>query len=160
VTLDSNVLYGGVTGTVLASALLAVVPENENRHAYTLIWIVVSAAVTAATRSYGLHVSTHEAGPDNRFWRDLGRSMLLGWPIVMACMPTLLLVLVAWLMGWHDTGLGGYTSVGLLMNTAQLFGWGIVAASVSGYSTGWKLLIGATNSLLGLVFVLANMAIR
>lgn len=159
-TLGSNEIYGGVTGTVLASAILAVAPSNGENAVHTLQWLLLTAVVTAATRSYGLHVSTHQGGDVSRFWKDLGRSMLLGWPMVAACLPTAALLVIALATGWADAGPRGYTLAGLLLNAVLLFGWGLLGASVAGYSTSWKLLVGSTNSLLGLVFVLPNVAIR
>ncbi|MFE7721004.1 hypothetical protein ACFU44_18405 [Nocardia rhizosphaerihabitans] len=89
-----NDLYGGVVGTVLASVMLAAVPA-EQTPMYAAAWIVVSVAIAAVTRSYGQHVSTHQAGSRSGFWVDLGRNMLTGIPLVIACVPTLIVLLLA-----------------------------------------------------------------
>jgi hypothetical protein len=165
--LSSNTVYGFVTGTVLASVMLAVEPASgtEGRPLYTMNWIALSAVVTTVTRSYGLHVSTHES--DSDFWPDLGKSMGLGWPIMAACVPTLLLVFVAMLAHWPDDHLDagiqdgiGYTSAGLFLNVVLLFGWGIAAACNGGYPLGRTLSVGSINALLGLTVVAANLAVR
>ena len=65
--LQVNDLYGGVVGTVLASVMLAVVPADRSP-GYAAQWIVVGVAIAAITRSYGQHVSTHQAESESGFW--------------------------------------------------------------------------------------------
>lgn len=167
--LSSNVLYGGVAGTVQASALLAALPASGRAAdpLYDGMWIVVTAVVVAITRSYALHVSTHQDGP-GRFWPDLGAAMWLGWPIVVSSLPTLALLLVADFTHWPDDRYApngtylqaGWTTYGLVFNVVLLFVWGIVSARSGGYSARWTVLVGFSNATLGLLIVGLNVLIK
>lgn len=164
--LTANDIYGGVIGTVLASVTLAAIPIGQ-RPGYTAVWVAVSVAIAAITRSYGQHVSTHQVGPDTTFWRDLGSSLLTGVPMVIACVPTLAALLVAYLTGWRDDTVlpdgsmtVGYTTVILGMNAVLLFGWGVVAGRISGYSRWGSSAVGLGNTVLGLTVVAVNVMIK
>ncbi|MFE6925414.1 hypothetical protein ACFVAV_30675 [Nocardia sp. NPDC057663] len=164
--LQVNDLYGGVVGTVLASVMLAAVPADQTPM-YAAAWIVVGVAIAAVTRSYGQHVSTHQAGSRSGFWVDLGRSMLTGIPMVIACVPTLIVLLLAHFAGWSDdvfhpdgSVTPGYTTVALGLNAAILFGWGVVAARVGGYSRWGACGVGIANTTLGLVVVVLNVILN
>jgi hypothetical protein len=164
--LKANDIYGGVIGTVLASVTLAAIPTGPTP-TYTAAWVAVSVAIAAITRSYGQHVSTHQVGPDTGFWRDLGSSLLTGIPMVIACVPTLVALFVAHLTRWSDDTLlpdgsitFGYTTVILGMNAALLFGWGVVAGRISGYSRWGASAVGVGNTILGLTVVVINVMIK
>jgi hypothetical protein len=131
------------------------------------VWVGVSVAIAAITRSYGQHVSTHQVGPDTGFWRDLGSSLLTGVPMVIACIPTLAALLVAHLTGWRDDTVlpdgsmtVGYTTVILGLNALLLFGWGVVAGRISGYSRWGSSAVGLGNTVLGLTVVVINVMIK
>lgn len=166
VQLQVNDLYGGVVGTVLASVMLAAVPDGQTPM-YAAAWIVVSVAIAAVTRSYGQHVSTHQAGSRSGFWVDLGRTMLTGIPLVIACVPTLIVLLLAHVTGWSDdvfhadgSVTPGYTTVALGLNAVVLFGWGVVAARVGGYSRWGACGVGIVNTTIGLVIAVLNGILR
>ncbi|MET9211638.1 MULTISPECIES: hypothetical protein [unclassified Nocardia] len=163
--LQVNDLYGGVVGTVLASVMLAAVPADQTPR-YAAEWVVVSVAIAAITRSYGQHVSTHKAGATSGFWTDLGRNMLTGIPLVIACVPTLIVLLIAHLAGWSDdivhpdgSVTPGYTTLALGINAAILFGWGVVAARVGGYSKWGACGVGIANTTLGLIIIVLNVVL-
>lgn len=164
--LQVNDLYGGVVGTVLASVMLAVVPADRSP-GYAAQWIVVGVAIAAITRSYGQHVSTHQAESASGFWADLGRSMLTGIPLIVACVPTLIVLLLAHVAGWSDDVVHpdgsvtpGYTTLATGLNAVILFGWGVVAARVGGYSRWGACGVGIVNTTLGLVIVVVNILLE
>ncbi|MGF0313379.1 hypothetical protein [Rhodococcus sp. IEGM1428] len=164
--LGANDIYGGVIGTVLASVTLAAIPIGQTP-GYSAVWIMVSVAIAALTRSYGQHVSTHHVGPGSGFWRDLGKHLLTGVPMLIACIPTLVALLVAHLTGWNDdvvqsdgSIVAGYTTVVLGMNAALLFAWGVVAGRISGYSTIGSCAVGLGNTALGVAVIVTNVLIR
>lgn len=116
-------MFGGVYGTVLASALLAALDERGGR--YTPLadaaWILVTAAAAALAHGYAHHMADHGAGTAAHRWRLLARALWNEWPMIAATLPTLLLLTLAELAGWEPYGV---TAVGLGLNTALLFAWG------------------------------------
>jgi hypothetical protein len=166
VQLQANDIYGGVVGTILASVIVAAMPEGENpRH--SALWVGLSVVIAAVTRSYGQHVSTHSAASESGFWADLGRNLLTGLPFVIACLPTVLLLLLAHFLGWRDdivhpdgSVTSGFTTLILVVNMALLFGWGLLAARRSGYSAWKAAAIGLGNTVLGLAVYLVNIFVR
>ncbi|RJQ79881.1 hypothetical protein D5S17_08880 [Pseudonocardiaceae bacterium YIM PH 21723] len=155
--LDPDLVFCGVTGTVLATGLLAALndpglPPAPNNDA---LWILVTIVTTALTRAYAQHVSKHE--PGKRFFPHLGHKMAAQWPILAAVVPTFLLLLLAGLRGWPTES---YTLYGLIMNTVLLFGWGIVAARNTGHNWRESGLIGGAQMLIGIVIIVASQLIK
>lgn len=157
--LSTNLLYGGVAGTVQASVMLAAFP-NQNGPVvplYDAAWIVMTAVTIAITRSYAIHVSSHKMGPDSHFWQQLGHRLLDGWPIVAACLPTTAVLIVAAIACWPESR---FTNVGLTLNTVLLFGWGMISARSGGYRWGFTWLLGAMHATIGLLIIAANILIK
>ncbi|MGW0163441.1 hypothetical protein ACWDUN_29370 [Mycobacterium sp. NPDC003323] len=164
--LSANDIYGGVIGTVFASATLAAIPVGQ-APSYSAMWVAVSVAIAAITRSYGQHVSTHQMNAETGFWRDLGSSMRTGIPMVLASVPTVIALWLAHLFGWRDDVEGpdglsslGYTSLTLLMNAALLFGWGLLAGRIGGYSRLGACAVGLGNAGIGAVVIVVNLMIK
>lgn len=164
--LSPNDVYGGVIGTVFASATLAAIPIGQSA-GYSALWVAASVGIAAITRSYGQHVSAHQVSPTTGFWRDLRSFLLTGVPMVLASVPTLILLWTAHLTGWRDDVEGadgsltvGYTSVALVLNAGLLFGWGVVAGRISGYSKWGACVVGLGNTALGVAVILVNLAIK
>ena len=167
VKLDTNTIYGWVVGTVLASVVLAAIPPGQSP-SYVGSWVLISVVAAAVTRSYGQHVSTHHVDSPATFWQDLRRSMLTGIPMVVACIPTLLVLAAAAAAHWSDdtfTSDGtlvsvGYTTGALAVNAAVLFFLGAIAAYKSGYRK-WRLCgIGLANTTIGLAVASLNLLIK
>lgn len=57
-------MFGGVYGTVLASALLAALDQKggEVTPFYDASWVLVTAATGALAHGYSHHMSTHQTG--------------------------------------------------------------------------------------------------
>ncbi|WP_431237471.1 hypothetical protein ACQ86B_22380 [Mycolicibacterium aichiense] len=164
--LSANDIYGGVIGTVFASATLAAIPTGPSP-GYSAVWVAASVAIAALTRSYGQHVSTHQAGTTTSFVKDLRSFMLTGIPMVLTSTPTLIALWVAHLTGWRDDVIGvgrslavGYTSFTLMMNAGLLFGWGVVAGRISGYSRWGSCVVGLANTGLGVAVIIVNLMIK
>ena len=165
-TLSANDIYGGVIGTVFASATLAAIPIGQ-APSYSAMWVAASVAIAAITRSYGQHVSTHEVSAETGFWRDLGSSMLTGIPMVLASIPTVIALWLAHVTGWRDDVVGadgslsiGYTSFTLMMNAGLLFGWGLLAGRIGGYSRLAACAVGLGNAGIGVLVILVNLMIK
>lgn len=165
--LDTNTIYGWVVGTVLVSVVLAAIPPGQSPW-YVFTWVLISVVAAAVTRSYGQHVSTHHVDSPATFWQDLGRSMLTGIPMVVACIPTLLVLAAASAAHWGDDTFTpdgslvslGYTTGALAVNAAVLFCLGAIAAFKSGYRK-WGLVgVGLANTTIGLVVASLNLVIK
>lgn len=164
--LSANDIYGGVIGTVFASATLAAIPIGQ-APSYSAMWVAVSVVIAAITRSYGQHVSTHQMSTGTSFWKDLRSSMLTGVPMVLASVPTVTALWLAHLTGWRDDEMSagwslsfGYTSITLLMNAGLLFGWGLLAGRIGGYSRWWACAVGLGNAGIGVLVILVNLMIK
>ncbi|GAA1713588.1 hypothetical protein GCM10009765_73360 [Fodinicola feengrottensis] len=158
--LDSNALYGGVYGTVVTSALLAALDHQPGTYSpgYDAEWIFITVVIAAVTRGYAKHISTHQAGgPTHQLWRDLLDDVLSGVPIVAACLPTLVVLLVAGLSGWAGEA---YTTTALALNVVLLIGWGLAAARLGGYRWRGAVLISAAHAVLGLLVIFLNILIK
>ncbi|KMO73514.1 hypothetical protein [Mycolicibacterium obuense] len=163
---STNSVYGGVVGTVFASATLAAIPIGQSA-GYSAAWVAASVGIAAVTRSYGQHVSAHQVSAATGFWKDLRSFMLTGIPMVVASVPTLLLLWAAHVVGWRDDAVRadgslaiGYTSCALLMNALLLFGWGVTAGRISGYSRLGARVVGLGNTALGVAVIILNLAIK
>ncbi|WP_267245529.1 hypothetical protein [Streptomyces sp. PR69] len=154
-----NWLFGGVYGTVLASALLAALQSEGTVYTpfYDAAWILVTAATAALAHGYAHHMSTHTPGSGAHRWRQLARTLRGEWPVVVASLPTVLLLLLAGWAGWTEAPV---TTAGLTVNAGLLMGWGAFAALRVGYRRGSALLIGGADAAIGLLIAVANAIIK
>lgn len=156
---SSSALFGGVYGTVLASALLAAL---QNDHApftpvYDAMWVLVTAVTAALAHGYAHHMSTRPAGSAGHRWGALAHRLIDEWPLVVASLPTVALLLVAGAAGWAPSPVA---VSGLALNATLLFGWGVVAALRMGYRRRGAVLIGMADCTLGLLIAVANAMIK
>lgn len=152
-------MFGGVYGTVLASALLAALDQKggEVTPFYDASWVLVTAATGALAHGYSHHMSTHQTGSLWRRWRVLSRVLWNEWPMIAATLPTVLLLLFTGLAHWESYGV---TAIGLGMNTALLFAWGTFVAIRVGYRLRSALLMGLGDTTIGLAIIVANALIK
>ncbi|WP_030679741.1 hypothetical protein [Streptomyces sp. NRRL B-1347] len=152
-------LAGGVYGTVLASALLAALQSEGERFTpyYDAAWVMVTAGTAALAHGYAHHMATHEPGSGSHRWRRLGWALADEWPVVIACWPTVALLVLAGIMDWPEKSV---TYAGLTLNAALLFGWGTFAALRSGYRRRSAVLIGVADAAIGLLIAAANAVIK
>ncbi|MBW5424056.1 hypothetical protein GKQ77_21220 [Streptomyces sp. BG9H] len=152
-------LFGGVYGTVLASALLAALHSGDAVYTplYDAAWIMVTAGTAGLAHGYAHHMCTHRPGAGIHRWRQLGLALVDEWPVIVACWPTVALLLLAGAFGWPEPPV---TCAGLLLNAALLFGWGTFAALRVGYRRRSAVLIGGADAAIGLVIAAANAVIK
>jgi hypothetical protein len=165
VRLASTTLAAFLAGTILTTVLLAAQRSGNPLHAAT--WILIGAALTALTRGYGLFVSSHEDEGGGRYLIGLARKIVEAWPIVVASLPTVVLLMLAAVFHWPDDREEpgdritiGYTTIALNLNVLLLFFWGVVSARRSGLSRPWTALVGLANAVLGLLVITVNLALK
>ncbi|MFI0897281.1 hypothetical protein [Streptomyces sp. NPDC020983] len=149
-----RLLFGGVYGTVLASALASALDEDGGTHnpGYDALWILVAALAAAAAHGYA-HAVAHWTAGGKRATAESVRSVLAEWPLVAAVLPTVAALLGAAAGWWGEQGAVG---VVLVVNTAALFGWGLLAARAAGQGWAPACRVGLVDVLLGLFIVSAN----
>ncbi|MFD9905672.1 hypothetical protein [Streptomyces sp. NPDC059063] len=149
----------GVYGTVLASALLAALQSEGERFTpyYDAAWVMVTAGTAALAHGYAHHMATHKPGSGIHRWRQLAWTLADEWPVVIACWPTVALLVTAGIVGWPEEDV---TYAGLILNAGLLFGWGTFAALRVGYRRSSAVLIGLADATIGLLIAGANAVIK
>ncbi|MET8676427.1 hypothetical protein ABZW18_02185 [Streptomyces sp. NPDC004647] len=152
-------MFGGVYGTVQASALLAALQGEGSRYtpAYDALWVLVTAVTSALAHGYARHMSTFRPDSTERRLRRVGHSLIGEWPLVAASLPTVLLLSIAGLAGWPEPPV---STIGLGINAALLFGWGMLGALHMGYRRPVAILGGAADCALGLLIAATNALIK
>ncbi|WP_234343295.1 hypothetical protein [Streptomyces sp. NRRL F-5123] len=149
-----RLLFGGVYGTVLASALASALDEGSGKPnaGYDALWILVAALAAAAAHGYA-HAIAHWTAGGKRATAESVRSVLAEWPLVAAVLPTVAALLGAAAGWWEESSA---VDVVLTVNTAALFGWGLLAARAAGQGWASACRVGLVDVLLGLFIVSAN----
>ncbi|WP_234431931.1 hypothetical protein [Streptomyces sp. NRRL S-241] len=152
-------MFGGVYGTVLASALLAALGQEGQAFTpfYDASWVFVTGATAGLAHGYAHHMADHRKESARHRWRMLALALWNEWPLIVATLPTVLLLLGAGLFDWSSYGV---TAVGLGLNTALLFAWGSLVALRVGHRLGSALLIGMADATIGLAIIVANAVIK
>ncbi|WP_329061917.1 hypothetical protein [Streptomyces sp. NBC_01429] len=149
-----RLLFGGVYGTVLASALAAALDHEAGPDApgYDAVWVLLAALASAAAHGYA-HTIARQTTEKTAVTAGTVRSVLAEWPLLAAVLPT-----VAALLGSHAGwwGEGAAIDVALALNTLALFGWGFWAARVAGRGRAAACRVGGVDMLLGLFIIGAN----
>ncbi|MEU6933532.1 hypothetical protein [Streptomyces sp. NPDC046385] len=154
-----NWMFGGIYGTVLASALLAALQSEGELFTpvYDALWILVTAIAAGLVHGYAHHMATHHTGSASVRWRRLLTALGEEWPLVVAVLPTVVLLLLAGAAHWDE---GPVTTVGLTLNTLLLGAWGTFAALKSGYRRRSAVLVGLADASIGLAIAVANALIK
>ncbi|MEV0182684.1 hypothetical protein AB0I54_25785 [Streptomyces sp. NPDC050625] len=151
------VLFGGVYGAVLASAMVAALTEyghsSQADRRYDALWLLVTAFASALAHGYAHYVA--ERGP-HRGWEIL-RILADEWPLVAAVIPTVFILAGA---GWGWWSASGVEYPAFVLNILILFVLGLVTARWAARSQPMAVLIGAGDALLGVVVVVANALIH
>jgi hypothetical protein len=149
-----RLLFGGVYGTVLASSLASALDQDNGspNAGYDALWIMVAALAAAAAHGYA-HAIAHWTAGGKRATAESVRSVLHEWPLVVAAVPTVAALLGAAAGWWSEEGA---VDVALTINTAALFGWGLLAARAAGQRWSAACRVGVVDVLLGLFIVSAN----
>jgi hypothetical protein len=149
-----RLLFGGVYGTVLASALASALDNDSGQPdpAYDALWILGAALAAAAAHGYA-HAIAESTGGGKRMTFATVRSVLAEWPLVAAVVPTVAALAGAAAGWWSEDGAIG---VALNLNMVALFGWGMWAAREAGRGWWAACRVGAVDVLIGLLIVIAN----
>lgn len=149
-----RLLFGGVYGTVLASALASALDDDGGpaNPGYDALWILVGALAAAAAHGYAYAISHRVAG-EERVTAETVRAVFAEWPLVAAAVPTLAALLGARAGWWTEAG---GIDVALTINTVGLFGWGLWAGRVAGLGWGKACRVGGVDVLLGAFIVGVN----
>lgn len=92
-----RLLFGGIYGTILASALAAAL-DNDNGSpdpGYDALWVLLTSLASAAAHGYA-HAIAHRKADGVPVTSSTVRSVLTEWPLAAAVLPT-----VAALLGAH-----------------------------------------------------------
>jgi hypothetical protein len=153
----SLVLFGGVYGAVVASAMVAALAEYGHNSAadrrYDAAWLLVTAFASALAHGYAHYIA--ERGP--RLRRQALRALAGEWPLVVAMLPSVLILAGAgW--GWWPADSVEYPA--FVFNIVLLFALGLVSARRAGRRWPLVLVTGVVDAMLGLVVVVANAVIK
>lgn len=154
-----SLMSKGVYGTILTSALIAALHSEGQAYTpyYDAAWVMVTAGTAALAHGYAHHMSTHRPGSGLHRWRQLVWELMDEWPVMIACWPTVGLLLLAGAFGWPEAPV---TCTVLLLNAALLLGWGTFAALRAGYRRRSAVLLGVADATLGLLIAAANAVIK
>ena len=151
------VLFGGVYGAVLASSMVAALSQyGETSRAgrrYDAVWLLVTALASALAHGYAHYLA--ERTPHRR-WDSL-RALANEWPLVVAVLPTVVILAGA---GWGWWPAKGTEYPAFALNILLLFTLGLVTARWSHRAWPVAVLIGVVDALLGVVVVVANAIIK
>jgi hypothetical protein len=156
---ERQLLFGGVYGTVLASAVLAALHDEgpDFRPFYDAAWIVVTAMSAALAHGYAHHMSARTQGGYRRRLRGLLHAMVDEWTLVVSVLPTVCVLFLAGAAHWP---IAPVTEAGLALNVVLLFAWGTSTALRSDHGLRSALAIGSADATLGLMIVVANALIK
>ncbi|MER6621020.1 hypothetical protein [Streptomyces sp. NPDC000931] len=151
-------LFSGVYGLILASALAAALdsPGEADEPGSDALWILLTALASAAAHGYA-HVVAHRLSADGSGVRVGLRAMLAEWPVVVAAVPTVVLLLTTMPSWWTETQA---VNTALVLNTLLLAGWGAWTARSAGRGWTASLRAGIADMLIGLVIIAANALIK
>ncbi|MFD6188840.1 hypothetical protein [Streptomyces sp. NPDC060275] len=151
-------LFKGIYGLVLASALVAAldVPGGEAEPGQDALWVLLTALTSGAAHGYA-HVIARRASGDGATRPSRVRAVLSEWPLAVAVLPTVAMLLAAEAGWWaEDTA----ADTALLLNTVLLFALGTSAARAAGLGRLSSCRAGALDMLIGLVIIAADALIE
>ncbi|MFG3547571.1 hypothetical protein [Streptomyces sp. NPDC047725] len=151
-------LFRGIYGLVLASAMTAAldVPGNEANPGQDALWVLLTALAAGAAHGYA-HVIARRASAEGAAGHSRLRAVLDEWPLVVAVLPTVLLLLGAVPKWWTENTA---VDVALLLNTVALFGLGVSAARSAGLGWPASCRAGCADMLIGLLVIAADALIK
>jgi hypothetical protein len=150
-------LFGGVYGAVVASAMVAALTEYGHNSAasrrYDAAWLLVTAFASALAHGYAHYIA--ERGPHRR--GQALRALAAEWPLVVAMLPSVLILAGAgW--GWWPADSVEYPA--FVFNVLLLFALGLLSARWAGRRWAVTLATGVVDALFGLIVVVANAVIK
>ncbi|MDF3301782.1 hypothetical protein [Streptomyces tropicalis] len=153
----SMVVFGGVYGAVVASAMVAALTEyghsTRGDRRYDAAWLLVTAFASALAHGYAHYIA--ERGPRRR--GQALRALAAEWPLVVAMLPTALILAGA---GWGWWPADRVELPAFVFNIGLLFVLGLLSARWAGRRWPAALVTGVGDALLGLFVVVANALIK
>lgn len=155
-----NALFGGVYGLLVSSSAVASLTEfGESTRAARMddaLWVLFTALASALAHGYA-HQIAHRDVQVHPGVRGVMRGVLAEWPLVLAVLPTTLLLCGAGLGWWRSEGIE-YVAFGT--NAVLLLCWGLLASRASGSSWGRAVMIGCADALLGVTVALVSTLLK
>src|ERR1044072_666953 len=93
------------------------------------LWVLFTALASALAHGYA-HQIAHRDAQGHPGVRGVVRAVLAEWPLVVAALPTTLVLCVGAGLGWWRST--GIEHVAFGINTVLLLGWGRLAARAAG----------------------------
>ncbi|PTH85517.1 hypothetical protein C9J60_25050 [Streptomyces sp. A244] len=153
-------LFGGVYGLLVSSSAVAALTQfGETTRAARMddaLWVLFTALVSALAHGYA-HQIAHRHARGHPGVRGVVRAVLTEWPLVVAVLPTTLVLWGAGLGWWRSTGI---EYVAFAINTVLLLGWGLLAARAAGRTWGRAVRIGCIDALLGMAVALVSTLLK
>ncbi|MFE1751647.1 hypothetical protein ACFW88_14045 [Streptomyces anandii] len=153
----SMVLFGGVYGAVVASAMVAALTEyghtSRASRRYDAAWLLVTAFASALAHGYAHYIA--ERGPRRR--GQALRALAAEWPLVVAMLPSVLILAGG---GWGWWPADSVELPAFVFNIALLFALGLYTARAAGRRWAGALATGVGDALLGVLVVVANAVIK
>jgi hypothetical protein len=154
-----------IKGTFLATLLLAA--QEGGRPLHEATWILVGAVLTAVVDAYATHMSRRHEDGVPAYFGSLYHGILSNVPRIVGALPTVLILVLAWMFHWnHDhrnpdgSVTVGYETIGLNVNVVLLFIFSILAAYRSGSSWRGTILFALMNAALGWIIVTVELALE
>jgi hypothetical protein len=154
-----------IKGTFLATLLLAAQEGGKPLNEAT--WILVGATLTTVVDAYATHLSERSYGDVRAYVHSLWVGLVEDSPRTLASLPTVVLLVCAWMFHWgHDhrnpdgSVVAGYETITLNVNVVLLFIFAILAARRSGSSIRGTVMFGLTNAILGWLIVTIELALE
>ncbi|MEU6477380.1 hypothetical protein ABZ858_10890 [Streptomyces sp. NPDC047017] len=153
----SQLLFGGVYGAVVACAMVAALAQKGHDapadRRYDAAWLLVTAFASALAHGYSHYIA--ERGPHRR--GQALRALAAEWPLVVAMLPTVLIMAGA---GWGWWSADGVEYPAFVFNIALLFVLGLLSARQAERRWAIALATGLVDALFGLIVVIANAIIK
>ena len=160
-----NTLKKLIKGTFLATLLLAAMEGGKPLNEAT--WIFVGAILTTVVDAYATHMSGMHEGGVSAYVGGLYRGFVGDLPRVIGALPTVVLLIVAWMLHskhdhWNADGsvTVGYETIVLNINVVLLVVFSILAAYRSGASWRGTILFALMNAGLGWLIVTIELALE
>jgi hypothetical protein len=153
-------LFGGVYGLLVSSsAVAALTRSGDATRAARMddaLWVLFTALAAALAHGYAYQIAYRDAQGHTGV-RGVVRAVLAKWPLVLAALPTTLLLWGAGLGWWRSRGIE-YVAFGI--NTVLLLCWGLLASRAAGRTWGRAVRIGCADALLGVAVALVSTLLK
>lgn len=145
---------GAVYGSLLAASVIAASDLHEAHVRLTMIVLLLVTGLVFWMAHVYAHISGEREAGHSVTWQEVRRVGTHEWPIVeAAALPSLAVLVSPWL------GLGTNAWLALGVAVGQQVTWATLGAHRAGASRGQVVAEGAVNLALGLIIVVAKVAV-